>query len=172
MKTRRLFTNCFIVFHLVLIAAWSSPFRPAPVNGFCDLFRPYVLWTGLFQSWDTFAPNPTPENTELKAIVMTEDNHLRTWIFPRMRDMSVGQRYRKERYRKFEEAVMLPSSSTAWIDVARHLTASLGNRDDIQDKVILLEFTSPIVPWHDADPGPSKHSRIFFSDFVSIGGRD
>jgi hypothetical protein len=154
--------SIFILFHLIAITCWTIPSQLAPVRVVRELVRPYLLWTGLFQSWDTFAPNPRPINADIKALVITQDHHMHVWVFPRMQDLSLSERYRKERYRKFEE--VLPSTPALWPDVARHLAQSFDHPVDPTDKVMLIRFQSLIR--HDQTSDAEPKSDIFYDDYV------
>src|ERR1700744_1558389 len=89
----RLAINCFIVFHLVVIVCAALPIDPAPIVAVRGLVWPYVLWTGLFQRWDMFAPDPPTMNTYIKAVVIDQDRHIHVWPFPRMEELSLGERF-------------------------------------------------------------------------------
>ena len=54
----RLAINCFLILHLALMASWSIPF---PIRGLAAVknhLAPYAWSSGLFQTWDMFAPDP------------------------------------------------------------------------------------------------------------------
>src|SRR6185312_14829620 len=98
--------SIFILFNLIAIICWAVPFNFSLTRDIKNLVRPYMLWTGLFQSWDTFAPNPKSTNSYLEAIAITQSHQQKFWVFPRMEQLSFGERYRKERYRKFAEVLV------------------------------------------------------------------
>ncbi|MGC2251649.1 MAG: hypothetical protein WA626_13300, partial [Acidobacteriaceae bacterium] len=55
--------SIFILFNMIAILSWAIPLNVAPLPQIKQIVRPYLLWTGLFQSWDFFAPNPRPVNS-------------------------------------------------------------------------------------------------------------
>ncbi len=59
--------NMFLIFHLIAITCWALPLDILPTRVVKNFVRPYMVWTGLFQSWDTFAPNPIRLNSYAKA---------------------------------------------------------------------------------------------------------
>src|SRR5712671_904309 len=76
----------------------------SPLISLCkDRVRPYFLWSGLFQSWDMFSPLPKAANTYIEATIVYKDGSRTTWTFPRMEQLSLTERYFKERYRKYAE---------------------------------------------------------------------
>src|ERR1700761_8125294 len=71
----------FILFHIWMIIVWTLPWTPAPLVIARRVVRPYMLWTGLFQSWDTFAPNPRSVDIYAKAVIFTQNHHIYTFSF-------------------------------------------------------------------------------------------
>ena len=55
----RVVINAFILFHLLAIACVAMPASSFPLEICRELIGPYMLWSGLFQQWDMFAPDPT-----------------------------------------------------------------------------------------------------------------
>jgi hypothetical protein len=150
--------SVFILFHLVAIICWATPIRFLPFAAVNEMTRPYMLWTGLFQSWDTFAPDPVRTNTYVKAIVITQKGHVRVWSFPRMDQLGFGQRYEKERYRKFVEDVLREQNALLLPDVARHIARFYNDPADRPQKVLLIKFQTDITPGseHEREPKPTE----------------
>ncbi len=69
--------NIFLAFHILAIACWCTPINSPFIVGFRSLVRPYFLWSGLFQSWDMFAPLPKAANSYMEAIIMYQDGNAR-----------------------------------------------------------------------------------------------
>jgi hypothetical protein len=129
--------NVFLVFHIVAIACWCLPFD-APLFPLCrNLVRPYFLWSGLFQSWDMFAPTPPAANTYVEAVVVYGDGSRKTWALPRMEQLGLAQKYFKERYRKFAENLLQDENEPLLPDVARHI-ARLNSTPAKPAKLVLL----------------------------------
>lgn len=63
----------------------------------------YVLSTGVWQSWDMFAPNPASVDIYPDALVTLKSGKVLNFSYPRMFDLSLIAKYQKERYRKFFE---------------------------------------------------------------------
>jgi hypothetical protein len=128
------------------------------------LVAPYLRWTGLFQSWDMFAPEPKHRNSYLEAMVVYTDGSTDYWSFPRIERMSLGERYEKERYRKFEETLVMDKYSDVWPDVARHVARHVA-RPTKRPEIVML-----ILNW--SDLGEDKdgnltdfpwQSRVFYN---------
>jgi hypothetical protein len=154
----------FVLSHLIAITCWSVPLSSPLIIAVRTLVRPYMLWSGLFQSWDTFAPAPKSVNAYVKGVVITRDLHVRVWIFPRMEQLGFLERYYKERYRKFAENLPEEKNSALWPDVARHLARFYNNPTDPPTQVLLVQYRSDIVPG--AEGARSLDPKIFFEYHV------
>jgi hypothetical protein len=164
---RRTAISIFILFHLIAITCVAIPADFWPLEKVRELVQPYFLWTGLFQRWDMFAPDPPAANSYVKTVVISRDRHLHVWSFPRMEELSFGERYRKERYRKFLDVLPQPQMAPLWPDVARHVAAQFNSPTDPPEKVLLIQFQSVIRPGAATDPAPSPN--VFYEDYVQPG---
>jgi hypothetical protein len=124
-----------------------------------------MLWTGLFQTWDMFAPNPPPTNTYVKAVVIT-DHHIRVWAFPQMDQLSLGRRYQKERYRKFVENMLLEQNAALLPDVVRHIARFYNDPSDPPQKVMLIKFQSDITPGTGDRTEPKPKPSDFYDEYL------
>jgi hypothetical protein len=158
--------SVFIVFHLIAIICWTVPNDFLFVVEVRDLVGPYMQWTALTQSWDTFAPDPKAVNAYVKAVVITRKHHIHVWTFPRMEQLSFTERYRKERYRKFAENLVEEKNAILWPDIARHVAGLYKNPADPPDKVMLVEFLADITPWADKDDAGTPRPIVFYEDFL------
>lgn len=135
--------NVFLVFHIVSIACWCAPSNVLPIVACRELVKPYFRWIGLFQAWDMFAPGPKHRNSYLEAMIVFSDGTTDYWNFPRMEQMSLGERYAKERYRKFEEVLVEDRYSDLWPDAARFVArrVAIGKK---RPEIVML-----VVNWSD-----------------------
>jgi hypothetical protein len=143
---KRTAINCFLIFHILAIACWCLPIDLPPLPSFRALIRPYFLWTGLFQSWDMFAPTPWVSNSYVEALIIYKDGSRTTWSFPRLEQLSQTDRVFKERYRKFSENLQLDQNDALWPDVARRIARLTSTPSKPAKTVILVREWSPIVP--------------------------
>jgi hypothetical protein len=163
---RRGAISAFILFHVIAILCWTVPINSPLLVGMRGLITPYMQWTGLSQSWDTFAPNPKDVNAYVKAVVITQHGHMRVFAFPRMEQLSFIERYRKERYRKFAEDIAAPDNADLLPDIARHVARLNKNPADPPDKVVLIQFRADIKPWAKNDTALTPRPVVFYEDFV------
>lgn len=160
--------SIFILFHLIAITCWAVPWNVSAVREVKELVRPYMVWSGLFQTWDMFAPDPKSINSYLRAVVITQDRHIKVWNFPRMEELSFGERYRKERYRKFAE--VLPEKEEVLLpDVAAHLARLFNSQADPPYKVLLIQFRADIRPGADKSAEPVYKPNLFYEGYVEPG---
>ncbi|MGH9616996.1 MAG: hypothetical protein ACRD28_09675 [Acidobacteriaceae bacterium] len=159
--------SVFILFNLVAIFSWAVPLNVPPLREIKQIVRPYLLWSGLFQSWDFFAPNPRPVNSYIQAVVVTEDRHMRVFDFPRMEQLSYSKRYREERYRKFAEVLSEPAYAALWPDVARRIARMLNSAGDPPRMVILMKSETPIEYVATEQHVPVPKPQFFYEYYVS-----
>jgi len=146
LANRRTAISVLLLFHILAIVCWCVPLD-SPLLAACrGVIRPYMAWSGLFQAWDTFAPNPKSINAYVVATVITRDGAIHTWDFPRMEQLSLTERYYKERYRKFAENLQDDRNAALWIDVARHLVRLHANLPHPPEIVMLIRHWSAIPP--------------------------
>ena len=146
---KRLTISAFLLFHLIAIASWALPFNSLLNDRTKEVIRPYMLWSGLFQIWDMFAPDPLKMNSYVDAEVWFRDGSARVWSLPRMNEIGLVERYFKERYRKFSEYLRRDSHSVFWPDAARYIARLHRNPGNPPTAVQLIRHWSDINP-----PGP------------------
>jgi hypothetical protein len=165
MRLRQIVLSAFLLFHLVAITCWALPPNSPLLLAVRGVIRPYMLWTGLFQSWDTFAPAPKIINPYLEATIIRHDGSQQVWKFPRMEQLSLLQRYAKERYRKFDENLADNKGTDLRPDVARHLARMFANAANPPEIIMLIQYWSDIT----LDDKPLKHGQVFFVYRVQPG---
>src|SRR5579863_6666960 len=67
---RRGAISVFILFHLIVITCVAVPLRFSALMSIRELVMPYMRWSGLFQTWDMFAPDPESVNSYIKGVVI------------------------------------------------------------------------------------------------------
>ena len=92
----------------------------------------YITWTGFWQYWDMFSPDPSSEDIWGDSEVVFLDGTSRIHAYPRMYSLSIPEKYVKERYRKFFERAGQEPYSYLWPVFAQ--------------RIALLEYTDPQNP--------------------------
>lgn len=147
--TRRVnpIVKILVFFHIFMIASWSTP-KPADaiINGVAppqgeewllylnqryvkqnDLLNNYLTFTGLWQGWDMFAPNPADTDLWLSAEVTYRDGSKAPAHFPRIKNLSIPAKYFKERYRKYYERANQDDNAWLWPSLAQRLAFESDN---------------------------------------------
>lgn len=158
----RILLNAIIIFHLTAIVSWSFPIDSPLRTKIVRRIKPYMLWTGLWQSWDMFAPNPLQINAHLEALVTFRDGTQRVWPFPRMEKLSYLERYTKERYRKWSsDYVRSDAYSSIWADTARYIARNHYNPLNPPSEVTLKRYWMEIPP-----PAPSSIHQSWSKEYA------
>lgn len=142
-----LWIKFLVWFHVIAITIRCLPPVPAeaanPKDGrgligpenilyYNDRLKPFVepyLWsTGLWQSWDMFAPRPSDWEGYVTATITYKDGTVKEYMYPRMYELGLGIKYFKERYRKFLERAH--ADAYAWIRPRFALRIALKNYTD------------------------------------------
>ena len=114
--------SAFLLFHLFAITCWCIPLNSLLIPKCKQLVGPYVIWSGLFQAWDMFAPNPSKLNIYIEAEVTFLNGQKSVWKFPKMHELGYTERYFKERFRKFSTEYLLADTNAGmWPDAARYV---------------------------------------------------
>jgi len=162
-KARVAAINVFLIFHILSVACWCIPLANPLVAAGRNFVRPYLLWSGLFQSWDMFSPSPKSINSYVEAIILYKDGSTQNWAFPRMDRLSLTQRHFKERYRKFVENLKEDTNSALWPDAARFLARANNRAPSSVRMVFLIRYWSNIVPRNDGEYTPAAwDSHVFY----------
>lgn len=150
-----LWLKLLVGFHVVATLSWSLP-RSAPgvireqvkpagldwVTYFNDKYlrvspiQQYMLSTGLWQSWDMFAPNPTNADVWCDALVEHKDGRVGVFQYPRVYLESYPWKYVKERYRKYYERAHLDDFAFMREPFAKRV--ALLSQDDPNDPVVKI----------------------------------
>src|SRR5215469_9235794 len=164
--------SAFIAFNLFAIVSWCVPLESPLVSACRNLSRPYLVWTGLFQKWDMFAPDPSKLNCYLGAQIAFRDGRTALWTFPRMENLGVIDKYFKERYRKYaNDNLRLNADAPAWPDAARYIARLHYSPANPPVSVSLVRYWSIVPPPTTTgayQPGPWQQ-YVFFHYSVAPG---
>jgi hypothetical protein len=99
----------------------------------------------------------------MEAMVVYENGNTDYWSFPRMERMSLGERYEKERYRKFEETLADDKYSDLWPDAARYVARQVATATNRPEIVMLILNWSDLGEDKDGNLTDSRwQSRVFY----------
>jgi hypothetical protein len=169
-RIKQLAISSFVMFHIFAISCWALPFTN-PLLTLCrDFVRPYLRWSGLFQSWDMFSPLPKSFNTYVDALVLYEDGETRNWAFPRMELLNLKDRYFQERYRKFVDILGEDKNAALWPDAVRFIARANNNRPVPVKMVFLVRHWSQMLFGADGSYMSAPwDSHVFYAQKISAG---
>lgn len=128
--------------------------------------RMYLLSSGFWQYWDMFSPNPASTDMWCDAIVTFGDGTTTIYHYPRIYDLSLGQKFLKERWRKFFERAGNDPYRYLWHRFALRIAADEDTRPNNPPvKVELRRHLMPISP-PGAPENQTYSSDIYFTMFV------
>ena len=152
--------NCFIAIHILILFFWGLPGSKFTAK-IKDSAAPYVLFTGLWHIWNMFGPGLCTIQMDLRAHVKYRDGTEKFWIAPRMQELPLWERVKKERYRKWREQNFHHSSARTWSGSARFIARQMNtNPTNPPMHVALIRYwtpTPPIIPNQDYQPRPKNY---------------
>jgi hypothetical protein len=152
----------FILFHIVAITVWCFGVRPVVQTRAGRGLGRYMVFSGLYQGWDMFAPKPMSLNTYLQAEITYRSGRTRLWRFPRPQDAGYVQRMFLERQRKWaSERLRVDENAALWPDAARYVARLNGDPNDPPASVTLIRYWSEIAPPKSGKPEPWQHDSFF-----------
>ena len=158
--------SIFILFHLIAILCWTIPTDYPFMVGVRGLVGPYMQWAGLVPVVGHLRPQ-----SESGEQLYQSSCHHPTWpyarfAFPRMEQLGLGERYGKERYRKFAENLVVAGNAPVLPDIARHVARLYKNPADPPDKVVLVQFRGGYHAVGAKRRRPAPRPVVFYEDFV------
>jgi hypothetical protein len=139
-----------------------------------DPARYYMGFSGFWQAWNMFSPNPANVDVYIDAIVEFQNGEVMQFKYPVMQELSLTERYFKERYRKFVENTHPEAYSYKWPPIAQRV-AYLSYRGDgnFPTMVTLRRHFKTIPPTNPIPPvegytAPEYVTYPFFTYMVDI----
>jgi hypothetical protein len=152
-RRARIAATIFVAFHLFAVITWAVPLDTPLIVQCREAIKGYMLWTGLFQKWDMFAPDPSKLNNYVTANVVYRDGRTAVWTFPRMENLGYVDRYFKERYRKYaNDNLRLDARAPLWPDAARYIARAMATPSEAPVEVDLVRHWSEV-------PAPGPHGE-------------
>lgn len=156
--------------YLLVIFAWCVPGTSPGLARLRRFVEPALLYTGLWQGWDMFAPEPASLNARLEAEVTFADGSKTVWPFPHLARMGLWGKFTQERFRKWAiDRVRLDQYAASWPDTARWVARQLPRGASPPQQITLVRLWRTIPPpethWvplgHEDDAGPEQRYPFF-----------
>ena len=81
----------------------------------------YLFSTGFWQYWDMFSPNPSSLDIWCDADVVYRDGKVERYQYPRVKILSIPEKFVSERFRKFYERVNQEDYAYFWPQFAQRI---------------------------------------------------
>jgi hypothetical protein len=160
---KRMAINLFLIFHLAVIFCWAMPVNSRLVTGVRPLIAPYMVWSGLAQGWNLFAPNPLGMNLRMEVEITYQNGQTSLWKFPRPQDYGYIKMYTLERQHKFS-LDSLQNDKLGYLrpDAARYI-ARLNNTQENNPPatITFVSYQAKIPPPGSAKPEPWTRKVIY-----------
>jgi hypothetical protein len=158
--------STFLIFYIYGITLWlllPSPRRDAILKP----VEPLITYTGLWQGWTMFSPDPRMVNLDLDAIITYSDGTTTVWQYPRVDKLAFFEKMLKERYRKFGyDHLNWAAEKILWPDFARWV-ARINNSGGPTPVKVQLERHWAHVPPPEKGIGnplpPHANQYLFFT---------
>lgn len=165
--------SAFIILNVVAIVVWSQPYSYRPRFLVRDITAGYMYFFGVWQEWNMFAPEPRSVWIRMDATVTLRDGTTRTWTFPQMDRMTLWERLRKERYRKWaHDGVRLDASSYLWEPTARYIARQFSDPGNPPVAVQLhrhwADIPGPTAAGNEVAQAPFHH-YTFYETKIAAG---
>lgn len=165
-RRRRIIVNTFIICYITLITLWLMPEKWKWREVVLPTIRPLILFTGLWQNFAVFSPNPRNINLHLDAIVHYEDGTSGVWHYPRMERLPLVERTFEERYRKYgHDHLNWDKERQLWPDFARFVARRMNKYAAKPQEIILKRYWALIPPPEQGlgKPAPEHtNTHLFF----------
>ena len=122
--------NAFILMMVYVMAFWSLPdsnFRTFMVGP----IRSVVLYTGIAQPCDLFAPRPIMLNARIEARLRTRDGRMLFWHAPKSDELGFMGSLRQEQHHKILEHLRQDQFSDNWSDLAKYIARQIAVRNGL-----------------------------------------
>lgn len=129
----------------------------------------YVIFSGTWQYWDMFAPNPANTDIWLDAVVTYEDGTEEIFHYPRMKELPLVKKYFMERYRKYTERLSPDIREYKWPQTAYWVAAKMDKYEDNPPVHVILRrhFREYLAPTKEV-PHPEVPDYAMY-EFYSAG---
>ena len=160
--------TALVAIYIFAVLSWTMPPDKFPGKSTVDsVFRAPLLYFGLWQGWDMFAPNPRAEDIWVDVVFKNRDGSSHTWELTHMIQMDFFDRWQRERWRKyFNDHLRLDSERRLWQPFMEYAVRYL--REEGQDPTH-IEITrwwrgtvKPVRPDARADVNQAPWNRFTF----------
>lgn len=155
MTTQDIVVNVFIAGYVFLTLAWTAP-EGAPLRRFIAPFSRWVRWSGLWHSWNMFAPDPLSATRYLVVEIVLRSGAVLLWQAPRVDDQPILRAFRQMRHTKYQSALFQKNQAYLRGPLVQYMLAKYDFADDPPVEVRLVCMQRAVAP-----EDPSLLTRAF-----------
>jgi hypothetical protein len=154
----RVALSLFVAFTVVSLAFWNMP-NGHLKSGAVKVVRPFVIWSGLDQTWSVFAPDPRRDVIDFEAQIAYANGKREVWRMPDG-DPFVGD-YRAYHWQKLmESGIQDAKKNELWEPLAAWIARTHRHAGKVPVEVVLVRRfytlsqpgTHPIKPRYKVVP--------------------
>jgi hypothetical protein len=161
---RKPIISAFILFYMSAVMLWVCP----PSRTKDALIKPItdsIWWTGVWQGFAVFAPDPRKINFRIVATIKYDDGSEKIWNYPAMEKLGFFERYCKEHFRKFGNDCM-NYNELLWPDFARYIARQQDEKAKHPVSITLTRTWADILPIEEGlnkpNPEQNRSYQFFF----------
>jgi hypothetical protein len=132
--------SLFVTITLVAIVVWLLP-ASSLKSALQPIVAPYLVVSGLTQSWQLFTPEPRQTSREVYARIEYDDGSTSRWELP---GGDVIGPYRSYRWRKWADELRRDRNSDMWEPAARYLADLHATGGKTPTSVTLVRRWAPV----------------------------
>lgn len=152
-RTVSIFVKIAVLFHVLCITIWALPNPPQTPRKLVgsdhlldynqrilkeSFIRHYLIWSGTWQYWDMFSPNPANRDVWIDAVITYDNGDILRYRYPRIYELDLFHKYLKERYRKFLERSEPEEYQWVWPSFAQRIALEATSDKNNLPKTVLL----------------------------------
>ena len=159
---RRTVITLFIIFYMLAVILWVLPWSRTR-DALIKPITQQIYYTGIWQGFAVFAPDPRKENFRIYATIKYDDGNEKIWHYPAMEKLGVYERFLKEHWRKYGNDC-LNGNNLLWADFARWVARENDEQTKHPVTIALTRTRAETLPPEDGfgKPNPEQLEKYQF----------
>lgn len=170
-KVKETLLSFLILAYLFFTITWLSPESNLRTR-ILEPVKQFWLFWGFDQNWRLFSPEIRNINFHTSATLTMTNGERVVWELPRMKQMSLWQRFKDEKFRKWSiDSLPWPDYKEFWPDFARYVGRQYCTPEnkpvDLTLNLYWIEIPQPqakLIPVKDL-PEHTKYNTVFYYRF-------
>ncbi|MBS1703394.1 MAG: hypothetical protein JST12_17155 [Armatimonadetes bacterium] len=173
----------FVVYHIIAVTTYALPipskkvlddevpargtdillkYNQKEVKNWAPIYS-YLYVTGFWQYWDMFAPDPAQTDLWCSAEITYFDGTKKEFHYPRIKDLTIPQKFVYERHRKYFERVNITDYAFLWPSFAQAIAYQCAeDTNNPPVEVTLIRHFQPVMRHNDPKPQEPPYTAVKF----------